>query len=225
MPLYLGIPLTILILAVASQARIGNLTMEWVAAACAGLWSAAQSRKYLLQRFERVFPLEPLALGITVTLLFPFAFPWFLRLRHRALRGRLPLRTGPSRLRVVLLVLVIGGGLMLQFGYGLLRRTAPWKGIETSIKELETTAGGPVQYQVTPNLLAITVANHSLYAATPVVQRDTARAIARAGLAMVDRITITGDGVDSVEIRFRDTSRNVVPAESPAHRFSRGELK
>ena len=71
MPLYLGIPFTILILVVASQARIGNITLEWVAAALAGLWSAMQSRKYMLQRFERVFPLEPLALGITVTLLFP----------------------------------------------------------------------------------------------------------------------------------------------------------
>ena len=148
MPLYLGIPFTILILVVASQARIGNITLEWVAAALAGLWSAMQSRKYMLQRFERVFPLEPLALGITVTLLFPFAFPWFLRLRHRALRGRLPLRTRPSRLRIVLLVLVIGGGLLMQVGYSLLRRSAPWKGIESSLNTVETLAGGPIEYRV-----------------------------------------------------------------------------
>ncbi len=225
MPLYLGIPFTILILVVASQARIGNITLEWVAAALAGLWSARQSRKYMLQRFERVFPLEPLALGITVTLLFPFAFPWFLRLRHRALRGRLPLRTRPSRLRIVLLVLVIGGGLLMQVGYSLLRRSAPWKGIESSLNTVETLAGGPIEYRVANDMLSIGVANRALYAMEPGVQQDTARAIARAGLAMVDRLTIGNRGVDSVEVRFHDPARDTRPPQSPSYHFLRDELE
>lgn len=224
MPLYFGIPFTLLILIVASQMRIGNITLEWVAAALAGLWSAMQSRKYMLQRFERVFPLEPLALGLTVTLLFPIAFPWFLRLRYRALRGRLPLRTRPSRLRIVLLVLVIAGGLLMQFGYGLLRRTAPWKGIESSLQAVEAAAGGPIDYQVTNDMLAISVTNPSLHAMAEPAQRDTARAIARAGLAMVDRLTIGKGGVDSVEIRFRGIARET-PRESTVYRFRRGELR
>lgn len=223
MPLYLGIPLTILILVVSSQVTVGRFTMTWLAALLAGVWSASQSKKYMLQRFERVFPLEPLALGISVTLLFPVAFPWFLRLRHKALRGRLPLRTRPSRLRIALIVVAIGGGLLMQLGWSLLRRTQPWRRIETSMSELQEYAGGPFSYALSGRTLQFTIVNPALRNAVPVVQRDTALAIARKGLALAQGLSTVGlVTMDSVQVTFRASNTG---GDSPTYAFPAADLR
>jgi hypothetical protein len=227
-PLYLGIPLTILILAVASSIRIGRFTFEWVAAAAAALWAVHQSRKYQLQRFERVFPLEPLPLGVTVLFLFPVTFPWFLRLRYKALRGRLPLRKGPSKLRLVLIGVVIVGGLALNIGFGVLRRTEPWKKLETSMSDLQAAAGGSVNYQVRDRVLVLTIENEKLYRAAPLVQRDTAEVIARKAMAaLTSSFGLLGDHLDSVDLTFIyfPSSRLAPPSESPRYSFAASELE
>ena len=90
---------------------------------------------------------------------------------------------------------------------------------------VETLAGGPIEYRVANDMLSIGVANRALYAMEPGIQQDTARAIARAGLAMVDRLTIGNRGVDSVEVRFQDPSRDTRPPQSPSYHFLRDELE
>lgn len=228
MPLYLGVPFTILLLVVAGNLRIGNVSLEWAAALGGALWAVWQSRKYQLERFERVFPLEPLPLGITVFFVFPLTFPWFLRLRYKALRGRLPLRTRPSRLRLALIVVVIAGGLALNLAFGFLRRTEPWKALETSVQELQTAAGGLVNYEVRDGVLHLTVENASLYRADPVVQRDTAEAIARKAIEVVSSsLGPFAERVDTVALVFiyYPASRLAPPSESPRYTFPASALE
>lgn len=228
MPLYLGIPLTILIMVVAGNLKVGSVTFEWAAALGGALWAAWQSRKYQLERFERVFPLEPLPLGITVLFLFPLTFPWFLRLRHKALRGRLPLRTRPSRIRLVLIGIVVVGGLALNLAFGFLRRTEPWKKLETGVQELQAAAGGLVNYEVKDGVLEMTVENEALYRADPLVQRDTAIVIARKAMAVASSsFGVLAGQVDTVELVFIyfPTSRLAPPSESPRYRFPASVLE
>jgi hypothetical protein len=227
-PLYLGVPFTILILVVANSISIGRFSLEWVAAAAGAAWAVSQSRKYRLERFERVFPLEPLPLGVTVLFLFPVTFPWFLRLRYKALRGRLPLRTAPSRVRLVLIGVVIVGGLALNIGFGILRRTEPWKQVERSMNELQAAAGGSVNYQVRDRSLVLTVENEALYGAAPIVQRDTAKAISRKALAgLKSSFGFYMKDFEAVELTFIyfPASRQDPPSESPRYLFSASELE
>lgn len=228
MPLYLGVPLTILILVVANSITIGRFSFEWVAAAAGAAWAVSQSRKYRLERFERVFPLEPLPLGVTVLFLFPVTFPWFLRLRYKALRGRLPLRTAPSRVRLVLIGVVIVGGLALNIGYGILRRTEPWKKIESSMDDLQAAAGGSVNYQAHDRVLVLTIENEKLFRAEPVVQRDTAKVIAGKALAALkSSLGFYMKDFEAVELTFIyfPTSRLKGPSESPRYSFATSELE
>ena len=228
MPLYLGIPFTILILVAANSISFGRYSLEWVAAAVGAAWAVSQSRKYRLERFERVFPLEPLPLGVTVLFLFPVTFPWFLRLRYKALRGRLPLRTAPSRVRLFLIGVVIVGGLALNIGFGVLRRTEPWKKLQTNINDVQATAGGPVSYQTRDLVLVLTVENEALYRATPVVQRDTAEVIAGKALAgLKSSFGFYMKDFEAVELTFIHfpASRQDPPSESPRYSFTASELE
>lgn len=90
MPLVLGLPFTaFLAIAVAALSNRLGLDLYWALAGLSGLWAWRDSQRHDLQRFERTFPLEPRAAGFAVALAWPVAFPWYLRLRHRALTGRL----------------------------------------------------------------------------------------------------------------------------------------
>lgn len=222
MPLYLGIPFTIFLMAIAASLHVGRMSFEWVVALGGALWAAWQSRRHGLQQFERVFPLEPLALGATVLFLFPVTFPWFLRLRHKALRGRLPVRTRPSRLRLALLIVAIAGGLVLNIGYGVLRRTAPWKSLEAGSRQLRAMAGGALTYELREGALAITIENEALVRVAPSVQRDTAEAIARAWMAHArSAFGPLSRQVDTIHVRFiyYPGSRLDAPSESPTYSF------
>lgn len=86
------------------------------------LWAARDARRLDMRRYERVFPLDPLALGLAVLLAWPVSFPWYLRLRRRARRGALEVRTRPSRLRYVVLGISMLAGLALALAPMLLRR-------------------------------------------------------------------------------------------------------
>jgi hypothetical protein len=84
--------------------RVG-VDLYWPMAAAWGLWAAYDARRHDLKRYERVFPLEPFALAAAVTIVWPVSLPWYLRLRHRILTGRLPVPTRPSRTRYALIAL------------------------------------------------------------------------------------------------------------------------
>jgi hypothetical protein len=75
------------------------------------LWAARDARVRDMRRFERVFPLDPLALGLAIVIGWPVSFPWYWRLRRKAKRGALAVRTRPSRLRFVVLGLSMLAGL------------------------------------------------------------------------------------------------------------------
>jgi hypothetical protein len=174
-PLYLGIPFTILIVAVAASIQVGSVSFEWLAAAGGAIWAVCQSRKYQLARFERLFPLEPL----------------------------------------------------LSLAWGALRRTQPWRRLETSMQELQAAAGGSVGYEVSEQVLHLTVENDSLYRMEPLAQRDTARAIAQKSLAVVaSSFGPLGQQVTHVEILFVSTpSRRAPRSESPRYSFPTAELE
>lgn len=76
-----------------------------------GAWAGLDSHRLDLKRYERVFPLEPWALFAAVTVMWPVALPWYLRLRRRVLTGRLEVPTRPSRARYVLVALAFIGPL------------------------------------------------------------------------------------------------------------------
>jgi hypothetical protein len=85
MPLILGLPFTALLaIAVAALSNRFGLDLYWVLVGLSGLWVWRDSQRHHRQRFERTFPLEPRAAGFSVTLAWPVAFPWYLRLRHRS---------------------------------------------------------------------------------------------------------------------------------------------
>jgi hypothetical protein len=82
------------------------MTIGW------GLWAAADARTHDMKRYERVFPLDPLALFLAVVVLFPVALPWYLRLKNRAVLGLLAEPTRPSRARWV----IVGGAVAASLG-------------------------------------------------------------------------------------------------------------
>lgn len=106
MPLILGVPFTaFLALVVAWMSNRFGMELYWALAAASGVWAWLDSRRHRLERYERVFPLEPRAAGFAVALAWPVAFPWYLRLRHKALSGRLdavPVRRKHTGLAVML---------------------------------------------------------------------------------------------------------------------------
>lgn len=110
MPLILGVPLTALLaILVAGLSNRFGLDLYWVLAGVSGLWAWRDSRRHGLQRFERTFPLEPRAAGFSVALAWPVAFPWYLRLRYRALTGRLTAPVARRSYRGLLITLGIVG--------------------------------------------------------------------------------------------------------------------
>ena len=116
MPLLLGIPFTAaLAIAVATLSNRLGVDLYWVLAGLCGLWAWRDSQRHDLQRYERTFPLEPRAAGFAVALAWPVAFPWYLRLRHRALTGRLDAHPGRRRYRGLLVALGLVGVLIAGF--------------------------------------------------------------------------------------------------------------
>ncbi len=116
MPLILGIPFTaFLAIAVAALSNRFGLDLYWVLAGLSGLWAWRDSAEHGLQRFERIFPLEPRAAGFSVALAWPVAFPWYLRLRYRALSGRITDPPPRRRVRGPLIALGIVGVCLAGF--------------------------------------------------------------------------------------------------------------
>jgi hypothetical protein len=79
-----------------------GLDLYWPMAAAWALWAALDSRRLQLERFERVFPLQPLPLAISVLFLWPISLPWYFHLKAKAASGALAVPQQPSRIRYVL---------------------------------------------------------------------------------------------------------------------------
>jgi hypothetical protein len=79
-----------------------GIDLYWPMTALWGAWAAIDAKRRDMRRYERVFPLEPWALLVAVTVMWPVALPWYLRLRHRVRTGRLAVPLRPSRARYVL---------------------------------------------------------------------------------------------------------------------------
>ena len=88
-----------------------GIDLYWPMAGLWGIWAGLDSHRRDLKRYERVFPLEPWALLAAVTVMWPVALPWYLRLRHRVATGRLKVPARPSRARYVLVALAFIGPL------------------------------------------------------------------------------------------------------------------
>jgi hypothetical protein len=182
MPLILGLPFTaILAIAVAALSNRFGLDLYWALAGLSGLWAWRDSQRHDLQRFERTFPLEPRAVGFAVALAWPVAFPWYLRLRHRALTGQLTSHAARRSFRGPLIVL----GLFGVFGAGFLLWIPHFLG---NISEVTAQVAGmthdPVEISIANGHdLTIIVVNSSIPADQESAQRRQALRLARAAQA------------------------------------------
>lgn len=87
------------------------------------LWAAVYSKRRELVRYERVFPLEPIALFVSILLAWPFALPWFLRLERKARLGQLQPSPRPSRTKYVLLAVAVAGSVAVFGGMTLMNHS------------------------------------------------------------------------------------------------------
>jgi len=127
-------------------------------AALWGGWAAVDSHRRDLRRYERVFPLEPWALFAAVTIMWPVALPWYLRLRRRIDTGRLrePLR--PSRTRYVLVALAFLGPLAVLALPRLMRHMPLLSNLGPVEQAARASAGEPVEVSLqSGGTLTITV--------------------------------------------------------------------
>ena len=182
MPLILGIPFTALLaIAVAALSNRFGLDLYWVLAGLSGLWAWRDSTRLGLQRFERIFPLEPRAAGFSVALAWPVAFPWYLRLRHRALSGRITTPPVRRRLRGPLIALGLIGVCLAGFLLWLPRFMGNISEVTASVGRITSD---PVEISIeNGHVMTIVVVNSSISADDEDAQRVQAMRLARAARA------------------------------------------
>jgi hypothetical protein len=178
MPLILGIPFTVfLAMLVAWLSNRLGLDLYWALVAASGVWAWLDSRRHRLERYERIFPLEPLAAGFSVALAWPVAFPWYLRLRHRALTGRLDATGG--RRRHTGLVLALGAAGIVAAGF-LLWLPHSIGSISAVSRQLQLVTNDVVEVSIfNGRELTITVINSAIPAEDEEGQRHQAWRLAR----------------------------------------------
>jgi hypothetical protein len=158
-----------------------GVDLYWPMAAAWGIWAAFDARRHDLKRYERVFPLEPFALLAAVTVMWPVALPWYLRLRRRILTGRLPLPTRPSRARYVLIALAF---LLPIAALGVPKLLERWTGsgeLQTLERAAVGVAGEPVHLSLdSRGTLTITVFHQPVPGELLEERRDVAHRIAEA---------------------------------------------
>jgi len=114
MKLRYGIPFTIgLLLLCAWLSALVNRDLYWLLAIGAGVCAAWDARELGLRRFDTRFPLEPTGVLVAVALVFPVAYPWYLKLRERAAAGALPPRISDRNPTWLVALLGLGAGLLL----------------------------------------------------------------------------------------------------------------
>jgi hypothetical protein len=98
-----------------------GLDLYWPMTGAWAIWAALDSRRLKLDRFERVFPLQPMPLAFSVFFLWPISLPWYIHLRAKAESGNLTQPPGPSRARYVLVavaaavpIIALGSGFLVN---------------------------------------------------------------------------------------------------------------
>ena len=160
---------------------IVGIDLYWPMVALWGAWAAIDARRHDLKRYERVFPLEPWALLVAVTVMWPVTLPWYLRLRHRVLTGRLKAPLRPSRARYVL----VGLAFLLPFGVLALPKLLEQLPSARQLRPLEraasNVAGEPVNVSLdSDGTLTLTVFHRPEPGELLEERRDVAHRIAEA---------------------------------------------
>lgn len=185
------------------------MTIGW------GLWAAADARTNGMKRYERVFPLDPLALSLAVVVLFPVALPWYLRLKNRAVLGLLAEPTRPSRAKWV----IVGGAVAASLGATLFwfsfTRSGTYQTLMGVVAAVQDAT--PEQVNVTIHTggeMTITVLN------TAVAAPDRQAAAHRLAVAAIGRIPRSSH-VTIVRVQFQEVAaRAGVTFRQTQHSFS-----
>ena len=185
----------------------------WPIAALCGIWAAHDTADNQMQRFERVFPLDPWGLFFAVLFAWPFAFPWYLSLKDRAFAGKLQPPTGPSRLKYVLIVIAVVGGVAFQFW---LSRSPIMNAARGVARSVQAASAAPVDiHLLTSGVLTITVSNSPIAVNEPAARAAEALRLARvAAKAMPAKVTFRTVRVHFVHVRDPDYEAVLVSDEA-----------
>ncbi|HEX6435185.1 MAG TPA: hypothetical protein VFZ87_13130, partial [Gemmatimonadales bacterium] len=179
--------------------------LYWPMAAAWALWAARDAKTKDLQRFERVFPLEPRALFVAVLLAWPVALPWYLRLKDLALLGVLQEPRSPSRSKYALLAVAIVlplawyGGTRLVGGMDLFQDI---RKVQEAIAATGTTDAVSVTMR-TNGAVTIMVQNSTTPPAQPMEREALARQLASAAVGALPDSAIVG----TVSVQFTRVER------------------
>jgi hypothetical protein len=178
---------------------IVGIDLYWPMAALWGGWAALDSHRHDLKRYERVFPLEPWALLAAVTIMWPVALPWYLRLRRRIRTGRLKLPTRPSRTRYVLVALAFLGPLAVLALPKLMDRIPMAADLSAVERAASDAAHEPVEVSLhSSGTLTVTV----LHQADPREIREERLALAREIAEAVTAAAGPGPSFKRVRVGF-----------------------
>jgi hypothetical protein len=178
---------------------IVGVDLYWPMAALWGAWAAIDAKRHDMKRYERVFPLEPWALLVAVTVMWPVALPWYLRLRRRVLTGRLQVPIRPSRARYVLVAIA----LLLPLGVlalpKLLEQLPSARELQPIERAAAAVAGEPVHVSLdSDGTLTLTVLHRPDPGELREERRDVAHRIAEA----VVEASEDGEGFRVVTVAF-----------------------
>ncbi|HET6838036.1 MAG TPA: hypothetical protein VFH24_08325 [Gemmatimonadales bacterium] len=178
--------------------------LYWPMAAAWALWAARDAKTHNLQRFERVFPLEPRALFLAVLLLWPVALPWYLRLKDLALLGVLREPRNPSRSKYALLAIAV---VLPLAWYGGTRLVGGMDLLQDVQKVQEAVAAGTTDAVTvtlhTNGTVTIMVQNSATSPAQPIERETLARRLASAAVGALPDSTHVG----TISVQFTSVER------------------
>lgn len=224
MPLRYGIPLTLTLLALCLYVGYAfDFAFYWWLVGAVTLVSLREARVVGLRDHATSLALPPVGFIAVMALGFPFVLPWFLRVRHRILTGRLP--AGPGAVGRGSYVLV--GGIAAVSGLAALQFAR--LGLSGEVERLTSVAhavsgecGAPVTVSRSGARLT-TVVFGGMVSLAPALQRPLARRIAHAAW----RAHPHRDSIAASEVVFREADRRgdvTVTRDVARYRWPREEF-
>jgi hypothetical protein len=191
--------------------------LYWPMAAAWAWWAAMDARAHGLQRFERVFPLEPRALLFTVLLVWPLALPWYLRLKNQAMLGQLREVSRPSRAKYALVAAMI---VLTVGGYGVVRtlsRSNLFRGVMAVAEAVQSQTRDAVNVTLNANGgLTVTIYNSAIGVADLAAREREARRLATVAANAIP----PEQRVEHITVRFASrTARMGVTWTAPEQHF------
>jgi hypothetical protein len=190
--------------------------LYWPMAAAWALWGARDAKAHDLQRFERVFPLEPRALFVAVLLLWPVALPWYLRLKDLANHGVLSEPRRPSRSKYALLAVAIMLPLAWYGGTRLVGDTDLFQDVrkmQAAVVATGTTDAISVTLHTNGNV-TITIQNSGTSSTQPMERETMARRLASAAVGALPNST----NLRTVSVQFTSVKqRGGITIRTPEH--------